>query len=177
VKGVSPAYWLLLGATVSVFLAMVVWTLPTIRAEADGLRAFDLRFTGYTFDEAFDFLTALSADGRTLYGGWQSTLDAIFPPLLFATIAIAIWHLSADIRPITRYMIITVAAIAMAADSFENAYIRDMLIAGADGIDVDIVATASLATVVKSAATLVSLSALVVLGVRHWRRTRKEPES
>lgn len=171
-KGATPGYWLLVALTMGVYGATVFWTLPQIRAEAGGLVPFDLRPTGYGFADAQAFLTALSPEGRALYAGAQAMLDAVYPPLLFASLGIALWYLSADLRQITRYMLVAVAAIGMAADGFENVAVRDMLIAGAEGITPAMVANASLLTVAKSAANAVSLAALAGLVLRYLMRRK-----
>lgn len=171
-KGATPGYWALVAVTVALYGTMLFWTLPSIRAEAGGLMPFDLRLVGYTLEDARAFLMALSDEGRALYGGTQAHLDALAPPLLFATLSIALWHLSPHIRKTTRYMIIIVAGIGMAADAFENAAIRDMLIAGADGVDAALVDQASLLTVAKAAANLASF---IVLGFLLIRSLRKPP--
>jgi hypothetical protein len=172
-KNVSRSYWALLAVTVGVYCTMVLWTLPAIQIEAGGLRPFDMRPLGYTFDEAKAFLVALSDDGRAIYGGPQSILDALYPPLLFATLGIAIWHVSGDIRKPTRIGMIAVAAIGMIADGLENVAVRDMLVAGGEGVTPELVARASFFTVTKSAATTVAAVALVILLVRKARAKKR----
>jgi hypothetical protein len=56
-------FWLVVAATLGVYLVMVLWSIPRISAEAGGLPVFDLRPGGYTFEEARAFLAALSPEG------------------------------------------------------------------------------------------------------------------
>lgn len=166
----TPGYWALLALTLAVYAAMLFWSFPAIRAEAGGLTALDLRVTGYDHGEVQAFLAALSEEGRALYAGWHGSLDAIAPGLLFATMAIALWALSEGWQRTTRIMLVVVAAIGMGADFFENMRIREMLIAGPEGVTPEMVSAASFLTVVKSASLLVSVVALALLVAAHLRK-------
>jgi hypothetical protein len=168
--GATPGYWALVAATLGVGAVMLLWTLPFIIAEAGGQFPFDLRPLGYEHAEAVAFLSALSEAGLARYAGMQHVLDAIFPPLLFATLAIALWHLSDDLVRPTRIALIVVAAIGMGADGFENVAVRDMLAAGPDGVTPEMVARASFLTVAKWSANLVALLSVAVLLARRLRR-------
>lgn len=165
-KDATPGYWALVAATLCVGVAMLVWSFPVVTADAGGLPPFDLRPLGYEHAEAVAFLSALGEAGLAQYAGAQHMLDAIFPPLLFATLAIALWHLSRDLSRPTRIALVVVAAIGMVADGFENVAVREMLAAGPGGVTPDMVARASFLTVVKWAAYLVSASALGALLLR-----------
>ena len=169
----TPGYWALAALTVISYGAMAFWTLPAIRAEAGGLQPFDLRPTGYSYDESVAFLTALSEEGLRLYGGPQAMLDAIYPGLLFATLGIALWALTEGVQRTTRIMLVAVCAIGMGADMFENMRVREMLIAGPGGVTVEMVEAASFLTVLKSAANTVAFLALgAILAVRFWQWRR-----
>ena len=72
-------FWLTFAATIVVYAIMVVWSLPTITASADGQVPFDLRPLGYSYDEARAFLLALSDEGRHFYTAVQHRLDHIYP--------------------------------------------------------------------------------------------------
>lgn len=168
--GATPGYWALVAATLGVGAAILLWSVPFITADADGLLPFDLRPLGYGQAEAVAFLSALGEAGLARYAGAQHVLDAVFPPLLFATLAIALWHLSEGVARPTRIALVVVAAIGMAADGFENVAVREMLAAGPDGVTPDMVARASFLTVMKWAAYLVSALALAVLLLRRRMR-------
>lgn len=172
-KGVTPGYWALLAVTAAVYAAIMLWSLPFIRAEAGGLAPFDLRPTGYSYDEAVAFLSALSPEGLARYGGAQGILDAVFPPLLFIVLGLALWHLSEGMGRPTRIALVVVAAIGMVADGLENLRVREMLIAGPAGLTPEMVARASFLTVVKSAANTVSYAAVAVLLLRRVIRRRR----
>ncbi len=71
-SGRGRAFWVLFAAMMTVYLVMVLKTLPEIAASADGLKAFDVRPAGYSESQARAFLTALSDDGRALYWGFST---------------------------------------------------------------------------------------------------------
>lgn len=170
-------FWLLVAATVGVYLVMVLWTLPTISADADGLAPFDMRLGGYGFDEAKAFLAALSPDGTALYRDVQHRLDMAFPALIFGTLFLSIAALlpvgSMAGRVVLALLLLPVAVF----DWLENGAVSSMLAAGADGITPEVVAAASRWTLLKAIVSTVAYSALLVLlirrGVQWWRRGRK----
>ncbi|NRB00472.1 MAG: hypothetical protein HRU32_11735 [Rhodobacteraceae bacterium] len=168
----TPGYRALLALTAVVYGVLLFWSFPTIEAAAGGLTPLDLRAFGYDEAAAHAFLTALTDEGRAFYAGVHGALDAVAPGLLFATVGIALWALSEGWQRATRIMLVVVAAIAMGADMFENMRIRDLLVLGPDRITAELVATASLMTVIKSAALLVSFAALVGLLAAHLVRER-----
>ena len=52
------AFWVVFAAMVLVYCAMVLWSLPIIMKDANGLMPFDLRPGGYTTEDARAFLAA-----------------------------------------------------------------------------------------------------------------------
>ncbi len=157
------AYLLLCLFTFGVFMAMSVWSLALIEAEAGGQPAFDLRFSGYALAEAQAFLTALSAEGRAMYLGPQAVLDTIYPPAAAVVLAIGAWVLTPGWPGWLRLVLVAVAACGMTADLMENSAVRALLQTGADQITVDQVARANMLTLAKSLCNTVSI--LVILGL------------
>ena len=86
-------YWMLVVAALAVFAVMQAWSLPKLRA--DGMPAFDLRYLGYSFDEARAYLAALGEEGRTFYLNAQLVLDRLYPALYGPALAIALVALDA----------------------------------------------------------------------------------
>ncbi len=163
---VRVLFWLLAAATLAVYLAMVVWTLPAISAGAGGLAPFDLRPTGYTFDEAKAFLAALSPEAGALYRDVQHRLDLVFPGLLATTVYFAIAALLPKRLGRWRFLLPLPVALAAAFDWAENAAVSRMLVAGADGITPGMVAEASRWSVLKAAASTIAYTALLALLLR-----------
>lgn len=167
--GARAAFWWLAGATLAVYLAMVLWSLPQIADAAAGLRPFDLRPFGYGGPEARAFLAALSPEGTAFYLGVQHKLDIVYPPALAITLVWAFLRL----LPRGWALIAAIPALLGAVfDLFENAAVAGLLRAGADGASDAMVAVASQWTVLKSASDAVALIALLLaLGMR--RRARR----
>jgi hypothetical protein len=176
-KAESVAFWILFAVTVVVYGAMVLWSLPRIAAAAGGLAPFDMRPTGYSFDEAKGFLAALSPDGFAFYLGVQGKLDAIYPALLAATLFFAIATLVPMRLGVWRWVLALIAIPGAVFDYLENAAVSAMLTGGADGLTTAAVSTADRWTVLKSAFTAVAMITLVLLLVGRlvrrllWRRS------
>jgi hypothetical protein len=164
------AFSLLFAATLAVYVTMLAWTLPAISAAAGGLAPFDLRPSGYTFDEAKAFLTALSPDGKALYLGAQHRLDAAYPALLSATLFFAIAALTPTAWGSWRWVLALTAIPGALFDYLENAAVTVMLTAGADDLTPDMVATADRWTTSKSWSSTVAMTILLALLVAWgWR--------
>ena len=141
-------------ATLALYLAMVLWTLPEIAAEADGLRPFDLRPLGYSVEAAQDFLNALSEEGRVFYAETQHGLDAVFPALLLVWGA---WTIRLLFSGPLRWGLIALAVLGALADFGENAAVARLL----DGFDADTAIQAARFTMAKSAAATVVYAAIL----------------
>lgn len=169
-------FWLLVAATVGVYLAMVTWTLPTISADAGGLAPFDMRLFGYSFEEAKAFLEKLGPEGAALYRGVQHRLDLAFPALIAATLFFSISSLLPVRSTAGRVMLALLLLPVAIFDWLENAAVATLLAAGADGITPAMVAIASQWTIGKALVSTVAYSVLLVLLVRlamRWWRGRR----
>jgi hypothetical protein len=159
-------YWASFAAAMGIYTAMVVWTLPGISQSAGGLPPFDLRPLGYSVDEARAFLAALGAEGHALYIGPQRLLDMAYPALLGFVLIGALRHFYAKGWLLTVLVFATLAG--MGADYLEN--MRVVLMLAGDTSDLAI-ASASRATVMKSALTSVAMLAVLAGLIRAtWRR-------
>jgi hypothetical protein len=162
-------FWLVFAAMAAVYATMLIWTLPTIAAEAGGLAPFDLRPLGYSFDEAKAFLSALSADGSDLYLHVQLWLDLVYPALLAVSLTFATILLTAP--GLLRWLLILPAVLGMVFDYLENFSIGHMLEAGPDALTEALAGEASRWTILKSGFTTISMVAVIVLLVI-WFVTR-----
>ncbi len=171
------AFWLLFAVTLAVYATMLVWTLPAISAAAGGLAPFDLRPSGYSFEEAKAFLAALSPEGTALYRDVQHRLDTAYPALLAATLFFAIAALTPTGWGRWRWVLALTAIPGALFDYLENAAVAVMLDAGADRLTPEMVATASRWTAWKATATTVAMTLLLVLlAAWGWRKlTAKRP--
>jgi len=166
-------YWVVVAATVTNYLTMVLWSLPLVREMAGGGVPFDMRPGGYSLDDARLFLTALTDTGREFYLNTQQLLDMFYPTLFAVSVAIPLAHL------VPRYWGWILAAIAISAgifDHLENNAVAGLLRLEPDALTEVMVSTASSWTLAKSiSTTIASLALLVVLCIKGivWLKSRK----
>lgn len=160
-------FWLILAVTVTVYLVMVVWSLPKITAWAGGLPPFDMRPLGYSPPEARAFLAALPAEGRDFYLTVQHRLDLAYPGLMALSLVLVFRRMAPGAPGLA------LAALAIAGAGFdyaENAAVAALLVA--EPSDADLI-VASRLTLAKSVCTTLALCGLMILlaraGVRRWR--------
>ncbi len=134
---------------------------------------FDMRPSGYSFDEALAFLNAITDAGSDFYLNTQHLLDVFYPTLFAATVAIALVHL------FPRYWGWPLAAIAILAgvfDHLENSAVAAMLRVEPDALTLDMVSTASNWTLAKSGTvTIASVALMIALCIKGlaWLKSRK----
>jgi hypothetical protein len=153
-------YWVLVAATITNYLTMVLWSLPMVSEMAGGSVPFDMRPGGYTFHEAREFLTVITAAGRDFYLNTQQLLDLFYPTLFAITVAISLVHL------VPRHWGWTLAALAISAgvlDHLENSAVAVMLRVEPDALTEVMVSTASNWSLAKSISTTMALVALLVV--------------
>jgi hypothetical protein len=167
------ALWSWVAVTIALGLAMSLWTLPRIAEGAGGLVPFDLRFTGYSGDEARAFLAALTPVARDLYLGPQRVLDMIYPVMLSALLALALWRSTRGQAPALRMGLAAVAVAGGAVDQVENTIVARLLRDDADLATDGRVALASAATMTKSALTGVAVIAIVALSAMKFAARRR----
>jgi hypothetical protein len=155
-------YWILVAATLILYLVLVLWSLPIISAAAGGLVPFDLRPMGYSFENAKEFIDALSSDGMAFYLGTQHTLDLFYPAMMAAVLVIALWRLSRNWHRTVRFVLVVFPIMGMLADYLENSAVTRMLHAGVETITPEMVEISSRWTILKSGATAVAM--VFVLG-------------
>ncbi len=152
-------FWVILVASLAVWLLMNVWTTPKIEQFSGGLRLLDMRFSGYTFSEAREFVAALGEEGVELYLGVQLWLDMIFPPLLGVVLFYAYRWLFPG-WPGSAFGVLALASVLV--DYMENMALYVVLRAGADAMTPEMVATAHQWTTVKWSFALAGLAVLFV---------------
>jgi hypothetical protein len=169
------AFWVVFALAMAVYVAMVSWALPTVSAAAGGLAVFDLRPTGYSFDEARQFLTALTPEGRAFYLHVQQPLDLFYPPLISATLFLGIGLLTPVSQRRWRWLISCVALPIVVFDYLENAAVAGLLNSSGSTLTAEAVAVASRWTQLKSVCSALAMTTLMVLLIAWaWRRWRGE---
>jgi hypothetical protein len=162
-------FWIILVAMLAAWLGMNLWTVPEIEKLSGGLRLLDMRFTGYSFEEAHAFVAAIGEEGTARYLGAQMWLDMVFPPLLGAVLFFLYRWLFTGLPGL---IIGTVSLIYVVADILENAAIVAMLRAGADSLTPEMAATANQWTTTKWGLGIVGLIMLIIGIVLRLRRRR-----
>ena len=157
------AFWFLAGATIVIYLFMVLVTVPYIQGQAGGLAVFDARITGYAFEDAKAFLAALSAEGSAYYLGPQGWMDTVFPALFAATAYAALVVLLRPMLGGNGRFLAALAIVPAVLDWLENAAVAAMLRAGEAGLTPEMVVAASRWSVLKWFAYMVVIGALLVL--------------
>lgn len=169
----KPLFWASLAASLAIYAVMVVWSLPFIQQEAGGLRPFDLRPGGYTLPETGEFLMKLSPQGREFYLNVQHRLDLFYPVLLALTLATGLWLMAPASWKGARWLLVILPLPGMVSDYLENYLVAALLKADPASLDEEVVAVASFATLLKSIATTLAMTALIVLLVLWAVRKRR----
>lgn len=161
-------FWVCFFAATTLYLIMVLWSLPLISAAAGGDIPFDMRPMGYSGEDAREFLTALSDEGRLFYLGTQHVLDSIYPGLLGVTLALGLMLL---FRGWVAALGVLLSAGVAAADYLENRAVAAMLQLGPREVSDAMAEAASGWTVLKSGLSTVVFLALFIGAFRVvWRR-------
>ena len=165
-------FWAIFALTMGIYATMLLWSLPFLMADTGGLPPFDLRPTGYSFDDAVAMLSALSAEGTTFYRDIQlNMLDMAFPGLLAITLFLAFWLLTPASWGNSRWLLLLVALLGTIFDYLENFAIKTMLALGPNFVTPEIVANASSHSVSKASFVTASMILLLVLlGYWAWRK-------
>lgn len=124
----------LLAASGLLWAIMFFGPLAQLSQLARGLKPFDIRPTGYSYDEARAFLDAIGAQGRDYYLNPELIIDTIYPPLYALSRGLALWWLTTPGRirpaplPLTiRYALVAIPVAMASFDTFENGCIAAMV--------------------------------------------------
>lgn len=171
---------MLLVASAVLWAVLGLVTVPHIRQLAGGAAPFDLRWSGYTFEDARAFLAAIGEPGRAYYLNPELILDGIFPPLYSLSFALAFWWLTMPGRLrqgaiflSLRWALVALSFTTAILDGVENFCIARMIWTWPD-LSAGLVHVGSLATQSKLVAATISALLLVLLGAmaalrRVWR--------
>ena len=164
-------------AAVVVYCLMVFGSLADIE-RISGLRAFDMRPTGYSYTDALALISALGEEGKNIYLAVQIPLDTVYPALLALASASSLFWLSQSFGSTARWYraAAAVAYLAAIADYAENGLIVWMLNAGL-GAPEALVTAASFASVSKSVTSTIVFTTLLIalteFAVRRMRQRTK----
>lgn len=173
----EPRILLFWGAAILVYFLMVFGTLADVE-RITGVRAFDMRPTGYSYADALALISALGDEGHHIYLSRQIPLDTVYPALLAISSASSLVWLSRSFGSTVRWYraVAAVAYLAATADYAENGLIVWMLNAGPN-VPEALVKAASLASMSKSILSTIVLTTLLIalteLAIRRSRRMRE----
>jgi hypothetical protein len=150
---------------VSIYLLMMLYTIPQVMQYAPEMKLFDMSPTGYSFVYANDLLKALGVEGRGAYLYLQLPVDFIYPGLFAVSCCLLLtWLFSKSINANSKmFYLCFVPVLAGLFDYFENICIVNMLISYPD-ITQTHVSTSSGFTILKSALTT-AFFIVLMLGV------------
>lgn len=160
-----------LSASLLGIMAWLSWTVLT--PQTGGLAPFDTRVLGYTLADAQDYLIHLGDAGRAVYLVEMRLLDTAFPMAFACLMGWLAMQLAEWVHPWSRLMLVLPAAGYALMDLCENALVANLLRAGAEGIDGDMVSLASEFTVTKWVLLFITWALLAVLWTQR-RRTVQE---
>jgi hypothetical protein len=150
----------------TVYLVMVLITLPYLREMAGGMEPFDMLPTGYDAAYAMNFMGSIGPEGRAFYLTRQIPLDLLYPGLFAISFSLIWLWLSAKIDKVPGIFkfCVFLPVYAGLADYIENGFIIAMLMSFPELPD-SLVVTASAFTIIKSVATSLFFMALLSLAI------------
>jgi glucan phosphoethanolaminetransferase (alkaline phosphatase superfamily) len=163
----------LLMAAIALYAVMALWSFPLIAENAGGLAGFDLRFFGYSADEARAFLSALSDTGRAHYLGIQHSLDLVYPAVLSLTLVLGVLRFGARLPLVVRLVLVLIPLAGAGADYVENVLVAEILTLPVADVTDAMIAQASLVTTLKSMLFAVAIGVTFLLAVVFALRRRR----
>ena len=155
----ARAHLLIIGLTALNCAMMLAFSIPKLLTAADGLWPFDMRIMGYSVEEAAQYVTTITPEGRLFYLEVQQMLDTFFPALLAISLMLTLYRLAPKL-PVMFLFPVSGALF----DYYENASIAQILLTNAP--DQGLVEVASLLTGPKFASIAISLLAILWF----WRK-------
>ncbi len=162
----------------SIYLVMLLYTIPQVMQYAPEMKLFDMSPTGYSFLYAVDLLNALGVEGRGRYLYQQLPVDFIYPGLFAVSCCLLLtWLFSMSINANSgMFYLCFVPVLAGLFDYFENICIVNMLIYYPDITEIHVFTSSSF-TIIKSGLTTVFFVILmlgfVFLLKRKWTKNMK----
>ena len=143
---------------IAAYLVMLLVTIPAIRESTGGVEVFDLRYMGYSVDEARFILSSLPEAAKSYYSGVQIPIDFAYPLLLALFGAFTLGWARRRVA-IPRWTIVLPFFVVF-FDYLENIFVLLML-RGSDSTR--LISVANIWTVSKSISTTLVMSGLVVI--------------
>lgn len=173
----ARAVLILFALTNVVYGLILGYSIPLVLSFSPESILFDMSPAGYGYAEAIELLTSLGADGRSAYLTTQIPIDLVYPGMFGVSYALLLtWILKQGVPKHSKvYMLAFVPVFAGLFDYLENACIVAMLYAFPD-VSENLVATASIFTIAKSALTTIFFMVLLVslVYLATWRLKKRQ---
>ena len=149
--------------TMTVYIAMLSYSIPVVSAFSPELPIFDLSPLGYSLNYASELLNSLGVEGRNLYLSTQLPLDFIYPGLFSITYSLLlVWLFGKTFNVNSKiYYFALVPFLAGIFDYVENVFIIKMINTFPD-LQVTTVKIASTFTILKSSFTMFFFVLLII---------------
>jgi hypothetical protein len=109
------------------YAALIWMAMFKIMPATQGLKPFDLRFFGYSYDDALTYLATLNIKTTLMWLGPVRWLDTSFPLLLTITMSGWGWVLSEGLSKPIRALTIALPLIYLVFDYLENFLVAKMI--------------------------------------------------
>ena len=160
-----------------VYLAMLLYSIPSVTANAPGMRLFDMSPLGYSPQYAKDLLDSIGSEGRDAYLKLQLPLDFVYPGLFaLAYSLMLVWLFKKSYDSGSKIFFLALVPVAAGFfDYMENLGVIFML-RSYPGIDPGTVQASSAFSLLKSALTT-AFYILLLWGflLLFMRRKRRKP--
>jgi len=157
------AVFILFIITMSVYLLMLLYSIPLVESYAPDTALFDLSPLGYSHQHAVSLLKELGNEGRQIYLSRQLPLDFIYPGLFAVTFSLMlVWLFSKSVKDTSKaFYLAFIPALGGLFDYLENIYIIRMIASYPD-LSAGLVQIASTFTLLKSIFTTIFFLLLFV---------------
>lgn len=157
--------WMITIAALINYALLAFWAVPQLEAMSSipDTQPFDLRFIGYGYADAVDYIASLSTGGLAFYLSEWRILDSIFPLLLTLTFLNWSWVLLARRGMVLRMIFLVIGFSYGVFDLLENAAVARMLevAGGVENLTPMMVAEANRWTLLKFAVFAISVLGIV----------------
>lgn len=142
--------------TMSVYLLMLLYSIPLVESFAPDTALFDLSPSGYSYQHALSLLEELGNEGRQHYLSLQLPLDFIYPGLFAVSYTLLlIWLFSKSVKDTSKaFYLAFIPVLGGLFDYLENIYIIRMINSFPD-LSAGLVQVASTFTLLKSIFTTI----------------------
>ena len=170
-------FWLFI-VTMTVYLTMLLYTIPTVGKFAPETPLFDLSPAGYSYESAIALLETLGTEGRATYLTLQLPLDFIYPALFIISNSLLLTWLFSKVYIATSkvYYLAIIPFFGGLFDYLENIFII-LMINSFPNVSPALSSLASAFTILKSGFTTLFYFLLIWALFQFFKNKRKVSDS